>query len=157
MSGRVRTGALAAAIALAGAACGGDDAPPAIFPEDYAATYTEVRDCRFSLDHDLTRMRVLVSPDAVAVYEQRSAPFPAGAIVVKEQYDSRDTSCAGPIIEFTVMRKLPAGSSPATLDWEWQKVEPDLREAEFEVERCTRCHTGCGQAPEGHDGTCAME
>jgi hypothetical protein len=36
-----------------------DPGDPPVFPEDYAATYQEVRSCRLSVDHDLTRMRVL--------------------------------------------------------------------------------------------------
>lgn len=134
----------------------GDDGEPPIFPADYAATYQEVRSCRFSLEHDLTRMRVLASPDALAPYQARTAPFPTGAIVLKEQFDSTDTTCAGPILHFTVMQKLEVGSSPATLDWSWQKVSVDHHTLSTDIERCTRCHTSCGEPPEGHDGTCAV-
>ena len=147
--------ALLAAGLLAGllAACG-DEAEPALFPEDYAATYQEVRDCRFSLEHDLTRMRVLAAPDAMAMYQARTAPFPAGAVVIKPQYNSTDMTCSE-ILYFTVMQKLEPGSSPDTLDWAWQKVGPDMKPMETDVQRCIACHTGCGKPPEGHDGTCA--
>jgi hypothetical protein len=153
MSRRAALATLAASVLLA---CGGDDGEPPIFPEDYAATYQEVRNCRFSLDHDLTRMRVLVSPDAVAIYQTRSAPFPTGAIVLKEQYDSQDMTCTGPLLHFTVMQKLDVGSSPETLDWTWQQVSADHHTQATDIMRCTRCHTGCGKPPVGHDGTCAM-
>lgn len=147
--------ALLAAGLLAGllAACG-DEAEPALFPEDYAATYQEVRDCRFSLEHDLTRMRVLAAPDAMAVYQARNAPFAAGAVVLKPQYDSTDMTCSE-ILYFTVMQKLEPGSSPDTLDWAWQKVGPDGKPMEADLQRCIACHTGCGKPPEGHDGVCA--
>ncbi|MEO8699429.1 MAG: hypothetical protein ABI867_05270, partial [Kofleriaceae bacterium] len=74
--------------------CGGDDggssdappAPPAVFPETYAATYTEVRDCRLSLEHDLFHIKVLVDPPALTPYTDRTTAFPVGAVVLKEQY-----------------------------------------------------------------------
>ena len=147
---------LAGAGAGAGAGCGGGDGEPPIFPEDYAATYQEVRNCRFSLEHDLTRMRVLAAPDALMPYQARDAPFPTGAIVLKEQYDSTDMTCSGPLLHFTVMQKLAPGSSPETLDWTWQKVDAEHRTMETEIMRCVSCHDHCGNAPEGHDGTCAM-
>lgn len=156
MSRRIALAALAAAlIAPALCACNGDGEPP-VFPEDYAATYEEVRDCRFSLDHDLTRMRVVAAPDALEAYRMRNAPFPTGAIVLKEQYDSADLTCTGPILHFTVMQKLEPGSSPETLDWTWQKVSAGHSTMSTEIKRCIQCHTGCGKPPEGHDGTCAM-
>jgi hypothetical protein len=153
VSGTSRRAALALLLAGLLAACGDEGEPP-LFPEDYAATYQEVRDCRFSLEHDLTRMRVLAAPDAMAVYQARNAPFPTGAVVLKPQYDSTDMTCSE-ILYFTVMQKLEPGSSPDTLDWAWQKVSPDGKVMETDIERCIRCHTGCGKPPEGHDGTCA--
>lgn len=137
--------------------CGDDGVEPviSIVPPDYAATYQEVRDCRFSLDHDLTRMRVLAAPEALAFYTDRNAPFPVGAIVLKEQYDSADTNCAGPILHYTVMQKLPTGTDPAGLDWLWQKADVDFHVMETDLKRCTSCHTNCGKPPGGHDGTCA--
>jgi Cytochrome P460 len=148
--------ALVLACALAG--CGTDSASqdPPLYPEDYAATYQEVRDCRFSLDHDLTRMRVLASPEALASYTDRTAPFPTGAIVLKEQFEGDDTACSGPIITVTVMQRLDTGSSPDTLDWTWQQVDSKGDVETVDIKRCTSCHTGCGSAPEGFDGTCAM-
>ena len=135
----------------------GDDAvDPLVFPADYAATYREVRDCRFSLEHDLVRVRVLAAPDALAAYTGRAAPFPAGAVVLKEQYAEDDLTCAGPIVSFTVMQKLAPGSAAATLDWTWQETGADRRTVATNPTRCIRCHTGCGKPPEGYDATCAI-
>jgi hypothetical protein len=150
---------LLALIAPALAACsddGGSSGPPPLFPDDYAATYQQVRNCRFSLDHDLIRVRVLASPDALVAYNGRTAPFPTGAIVLKEEYAESDTACAGPIESFTVMQKLEVGSSPATLDWSWQEVGADHHGKTIDIMRCTSCHTGCGKPPEGYDGTCTV-
>ena len=137
-------------------ACGPDDGAAPVFPDDYAATYQEVRGCRFSLDHDLIRIRVLASPDALTPYTGRIQPFPTGAILLKEQYADSDTRCEGPIVDFTVMAKLDVGSSPATLDWTWQKVGPDHQTVDTDIKACTQCHDSCGKAPEGYDGTCTM-
>ena len=153
---RAVPGVFAALAAHALLACSGGEGEAPVFPEDYATTYQEVRNCRFSLEHDLTRMRVLASPEALAIYQGRTGPFPAGAIVLKEQFDSADMSCSGPILHYTVMEKLAPGSSPATLDWSWQKVSKDHVTMTTEITRCVQCHTGCGDAPEGHDGTCAV-
>jgi hypothetical protein len=137
------------------ASCGPDPAP-AVFPIAYAQTYQEVRDCRFSLDHDLERIRVLASPEALTPYLQHT-PFPAGAIVLKEQFEESDMTCSGPILSITAMKKLEVGSSPDTLDWRWQEVGPDLLEQEYDEKRCVSCHRRCGTvAAGGFDGTCTM-
>jgi len=149
---------ICAALAACGDDGGGDDTTgdPAVFPADYAATYREVRNCRPSLDHDLMRIRVLASPEALTPYNGRTAPFPTGAIVLKEQYKDTDTACAGPIQKYTVMQKLAAGSSPAMLDWLWQDVGANQRTLTPNIQRCPACHTGCGKPPEGYDGTCTV-
>jgi Cytochrome P460 len=136
------------------AACGSDDSgPEPLFPADYRTTYQEVRNCRFSLDHDLMRIRILASPDALAPYNMRTTPFPTGAVVLKEQYDGDDTSCSGPVLRYTVMVKTATGNA---LDWAWQELDGDRRDTEEPIQRCIQCHAGCGQAPEGYDGTCAV-
>lgn len=140
-------------------ACGddGDDGGElAAFPADYAATYEQVRNCRFSLEHGLIRIRVVASPDALAPYNGHTAPFPTGSIVLKEEYAERDRDCVGPVIAFTVMQKLDVGSSPETLDWTWQEANGNRRLLDANVPRCVQCHTGCGKPPDGYDGTCTV-
>jgi hypothetical protein len=141
--------------ALALVACGGgDDQDPPLFPADYAASYQQVRNCRNSIEHP-GRIRVLAAPDALAPYNTRNGPFPVGAVVLKEEYSSADTTCAGEIRNFSVMVKLEPGSSPDTLDWDWQEVSFDRKKTVTDVPRCTRCHAGCGVPAEGgYDGTC---
>lgn len=138
-------------------ACGTD--PPteeAFFPADYAATYQEVRNCRNSIDHDLMRIRIVASPSAMQPYAMRNAPFPTGAILLKEQFEGDDFNCEGPIVSITAMQKLDEGTDPASLDWAWQKTSPSFEvDAELDTQlRCANCHaTGCAQ--EGYLGTCA--
>ncbi|CAN5873715.1 hypothetical protein BH11MYX3_BH11MYX3_44850 [soil metagenome] len=133
------------------AAC--SDGPDPVFPESYAATYTEVRDCRSSSDHDLHRITVLADPAALGAYQTRASAFPVGSVVLKAEYDFGDTSCTGPVIEWTVMQKL---GSPEDLGWVWQRVNAD-RSVETENDPlCIMCHSDCGVAPDGYDGTCTM-
>jgi hypothetical protein len=125
------------------------------FPTDYASTYTEVRDCRQSGDHDLNMVRVLADPTALAAYSDRTEPFPEGALVLKEEYEFGDADCAGPIKQWTVMEKLAVGSDPDNLDWFWQRVDGDRTVLEEQTPRCAACHQAC-VPPDGYDGTCTV-
>ncbi len=141
-----------ALLALVVAACGTDASPPA-FPASYATTYTEVRNCRSSSDHDLHKIRVLAEPAALAPYRDRSAEFAPGAIVLKEEYDFADGDCSGPVIEWTVMEKL---ATAGNLGWSWQRVSAERDVVTEDDSRCINCHTQCGVAPDGYAGTCAV-
>jgi hypothetical protein len=154
----MKAAAFARAILTVLVACGGGEDPPQapVFPMDYATTFQEVRNCRFSLDHDLARIRILASPDAVQAYTDRVSAFPDGAIIVKEEYDEQDEACAGPFRSFTAMQKLTPGSGSDTLDWYWEESTGDFAVVETDVKRCVNCHTDCGKPPEGYDGTCAV-
>ena len=131
-----------------------DETP--LFPEAYADDYVEVRDCRGSGDHDLNNIRILAGPSALKPYQDRLTPFPVDATVLKEEYDFGDMTCIGPLKQWTVMRRLPDGSSPATLDWAWQTVDSERQVQGTDDPRCINCHQGCGVAPDGYAGTCAI-
>ena len=146
-------------LVVAMAACGGDDdgGPEPLFPADYAA-YREVRDCRPSGDHDLQMIRVLADPAAEGPYTTRTGAFPAGAVVLKEQFDFGDTTCSGPVAQWTVMAKADDGAAgdPLLLGWRWQRVDAERRVVSEDDSRCFGCHAKCGGAPDGFDGTCAV-
>ncbi len=135
-----------------------NDAPPANasnaeFPANYADSYTEVRDCRKSGDHELDFIRVLVDPNALAPYTDRATPFPDGAVVLKEQYDVSDSTCSGPIVQWTVMKKDAAATD--RLGWDWQRVSPDRAVVEENTPSCPACHQACSGPPSnGYDHTC---
>jgi hypothetical protein len=137
------------------AACA-DPAPPSpapAFPADYAASYVEVRSCRKSADHELELVRVLADPDALGPYVDRESAFPDGAVVLKEQYEPSDTSCSGPITQWTVMQKNLAAKE--RLGWDWQRVASDRRVVETNTATCHGCHATCTGAPQiGYDFTC---
>lgn len=149
---------VAAVVTAAALACSGGSEPSGpepLFPADYASSYVEVRDCRLSIEHDLTPIRVLADPQAALVYQSRQGDFAPGAIVLKEEFDASDTTCSGPVQRWTVMVRHPSGASPETLDWQWQEVLAQGRRVENENEaRCITCHTGCGVPPDGFLGTC---
>lgn len=142
-------------LCLFGLGCSGSEPEPD-FPADYASSYVEVRDCRASADHDLNYVRMLADPAALAPYQNRDAPFPVGAVVLKEEYEFGDTDCSGPISQWTVMRRLETGAAPTTLDWAWQRVDAERTIVGEDTPRCYGCHAGCGTAAEGgYEGTCA--
>ena len=152
-------GALLFASVLVGGACGGDDddggEETTLFAEDYASTFTEVRDCRKSSDHDLNNIRIVADPTGLAAYEERTDEFPDGSIILKEEYDFADNTCSGDIIQWTVMVKGDADATDDTLGWHWQQVSAS-RKVETDNEfRCINCHTECGVPPGGFEGTCA--
>jgi hypothetical protein len=126
------------------------------FPDDYLSSYTQVRDCRSSTDHDLHKIRVLTDPAALAPYQERLEPFPPGAIVLKEEHDFADSDCSGDIVVWTVMQKLEAGASSDTLDWSWQKVDADRTVTELDKPGCFGCHSDCTPETDGYDYTCTV-
>jgi hypothetical protein len=140
--------------------CGGGDpapdaSPPPAFPADYQSSYVQVRPCRPSTDHDLNNVKVFADPGSANTYMMRDQPFPTGAVLLKEEYSLSDTSCTGPIFQWTVMVKLPDGSSTTTLDWHWQKVDENHQTLTDDDPRCYSCHRTCGVAPQGYAGTCS--
>lgn len=138
------------------AACGSDGKDTTdLFPESYASSYSMVRECRRSGDHDLNYVTVWADPTSASTYTGRDKDFPVGSVVVKAEYEFGDETCAGDIQFWTVMVKLPAGSSTSTLDWHWQKVLADRTIDTDDEPRCISCHTSCGKPPEGYQGTCS--
>ncbi len=147
---------LGAWVVLSGCSHGASPQPNAsapVFPADYADSYTEVRGCRKSGDHELDFVRVLVDPSARGPYTDRTTPFPEGAVALKEQYDVSDTDCSGPIAQWTVMKKDSGASD--RLGWDWQRVSSDRAVVEENTTRCFGCHESCSGPPGvGYDHTC---
>jgi hypothetical protein len=131
-------------VVVLGACHGGTPASMPILPVDYATTYTQVRPCRSSTDHDLDNVTVFADPTSLEPYQMRDNPFPEGSVVVKPQYSPNDTSCGGPIIQWTVMQKLATGSSPNTDDWHWQRITAQRKVITDNDITCINCHADCG-------------
>ena len=143
---------------VACAACGTDSAsgPASLLPKDYAATYTMVRPCRLSGDHDLNYVTVMADSAAAGPYVMRTTDFPEGSLVVKEEHDPGDMDCSGPIITWTLMQRLATGSSPDTDDWTWQRLDAKGHVMTENDNNCISCHKTCGVPPDGYEGTCSM-
>lgn len=139
------------AISLAAPACS-DDAPgeePFFDVAEVTASWPEVRDCRFSIEHDAVNIIVYASPGAETAYTEGTYPFPEGTVIVKAEHD--DTFC-DEVVELTAMRKLAAGSAPDDGDWEWQQVDPSGKVLDSgSLPRCVSCHRSCTN---GRDFTC---
>jgi hypothetical protein len=124
-------------------------------PAEYLSSFVEVRDCRRGGDHDFEFVRVLADPIALEPYMTRGESIPEGGFLLKEQYDPADETCSGDLIEWTLMKRLPMGSAPESLDYAWQRVYAS-GEVDNDVQGCINCHTRCGILPDGFDGTCAV-
>jgi hypothetical protein len=140
-------------VALVLGACTSD--PPSLLPANYAQTYTQMRPCRPSTDHDQHYVVVKADATAATAYTDRMEDFPVGSTVVKEEHDLDDDTCTGAIIEITLMQKLAPRSSIKTLDWTWQQLTPDNHVVNQDDKRCLNCHADCGGPPYGYAGTCS--
>jgi len=131
--------------------------PQPVFPADLERTYTELRGCRESHEHELHFIRVLVSPSAIEPYQALSPdlPYPEGATLVKLEYD--DDACSE-LVLYTAYRKLAPNANLAGGDWLWQRVGPERDVIEEGAPwRCINCHTYHCAPPYGYDLTCAEE
>lgn len=139
------------ALSLAAPACS-DDAPgeePFFDIEEVITSWPEVRNCRFSIEHDGMNIIVHASPGAETAYTEGTYPLPEGTILVKAEYG--DSFCEE-LVELTAMRKLAPGTAPADGDWEWQHVDASGKVlGSGSLTRCVMCHQGCTN---GRDLTC---
>lgn len=122
----------------------GDQAAAFVSAGDLEA-WPEVRVCRHSIEHDLSYIRVLASPEAKTAYLERKEPFPEGAILVKPEY--ADEQCKS-LVRLTAMRRPTTAPT-----WEWQELSPSLDVLQSgTLAACASCHASCDG---GHDGVCA--
>ena len=107
-----------------------------IFPANYRATFTEVRDCRLAIEHNGAMIRVLTNDIATEPYRRNQNPLPVGSIVVKEEYDGLDCSNDAELKRWTAMRKEMPDFDPADGDWSWQRVEAPARQVSCNTKTC---------------------
>src|SRR5262245_35909346 len=117
-----------------------------IFPANYRSSFVEVRDCRFSIEHDSVSIRVLVNDIGADAYLNEDNPLPVGSIVIKEEYDAGtsgapDCSNAADLVRWRVMRKESPGFDQVDNDWAWQWVDAPSRTVRFnDKTTCVGCH-----------------
>jgi hypothetical protein len=117
-------------------------APVPVFPENYRATFTEVRDCRFSIEHGGFTIRVLANDVALEAYLADAAQLPVGSIIIKEEFGGPDCADDSVLEQWRVMRKEPPGFDPNAGDWHWQRVLANGRQVvEDSKASCIGCHS----------------
>lgn len=126
-------------------AASNDNQPPTIepvFPENYRETFTEVRNCRFSIEHAPFTIRVLVNDVALESYLADASQLPVGSIIVKEEYGGPDCSDEAVLDQWRVMRKEAPGFDPEDGDWHWQRVLSNGRQVVEDTKAsCIACHS----------------
>jgi sugar lactone lactonase YvrE len=115
------------------------EGPDPILPSDYSASYVEVRDCRYSLEHGGVYIRILASPEAATGYQENASALPEGTVIVKEEYPD-DTCTPSELLRWRVMRKEPAGFDPTAGDWHWQWLTPRREVVHDNKDTCISCH-----------------
>jgi hypothetical protein len=138
-------------LALAAQACDPAGSTPAAdagadaaswLPAGYPKGFGEARACRASSEH-FPRIRILVPAALASIYEGGPYPFPAGALVVKEEFE--DSACRA-LTGYTLMRKEAPGFDPAGGDWAYQRLDERRRVTADGRERtraCAACHARC--------------
>lgn len=144
--------AAVSALALLGA-CDSDPSPAPVEPFVDMATvksaFTEVRDCRLSIEHAAVQIQVFAAPGAAEAYTEGTYPFAPGTVIVKVEHD--DLNCTE-LLGYTAMRRLEDGASPEGKDWEWQRLDAAGKVLESGApSACVSCHTSCTN---GRDMTC---
>jgi hypothetical protein len=124
-------------------ACDDSSSEPSLFPVSFEATYTRVRDCRFSIDHGGKSITVWASPEGVAAYQAGMYPLPANTVLVKKLH--ADAACKD-LDGFVAMKKDTSNT------WVWQTVDKMGNTTGPDNPRtCITCHNDC---TEGRDATC---
>lgn len=145
-------------------ACEPDAAEPErLVGDDWATSFSEVRTCRASPDHDLEHVALWIDPGSKALWERCvdafpegdsdcTEVFPAGATFVKPQYF--DAACTQ-LARISVAQKDPAFA--ASGGWHWQEITFDegvgTVSQDGAIKRCANCHATCG----GYDQRCYMD
>lgn len=116
--------------------------PEPVFPENYRETFTEVRNCRFSVEHGGFTIRVLANDIALQDYLNDAAQLPVGSIILKEEYGGPDCDDDTVLQQWRVMLKEAPGFDPNAGDWHWQRVLADGRQVvEDNKASCISCHS----------------
>jgi hypothetical protein len=112
--------------------CGPVDppAPTSLVPLGYTATFTEVRNCRRTIEHmspspggpTINFIRVLTNPEAASAYRMNAPRLAVGSLVIKEEYGDDPACERRNLRSWTLMRKEAVGYDREHNDWHWQRV-----------------------------------
>jgi hypothetical protein len=120
----------------------GNGDPEPIFPADYRTTFSEVRNCRDSIEHGGVAVRVYVNAIGAEAYLAEENPLPVGTIVVKEEFDGVDCSNDDELAIWSVMAKQEEGFDPEAADWRYQEAASPSRNVTINSKTtCIECHS----------------
>lgn len=123
--------------------------PTAFIASDFETAFTEVRDCRFSIEHDGTSIQVYVNDIGLDSYQNGVYPFPEGTVIAKKEHvDANCETLSG----FAVMQKGVEGTDSDNSDWKWQRLKDDFSvDSAAAIGSCVSCHNSCTN---GRDFAC---
>lgn len=125
-----------------------------IYPADYRTSFTQVRDCRFSIEHDGVNIRVWANDIALAAYLAEADELPVGSVIIKEEFAGGTCDSDDDLTLISAMRKEDPGFDSEDRDWHFQEVTPsDRRVVNNSKTDCTECHRTC----EDRDYMCTVE
>ena len=109
-------------------------------PADYESNYNLVTDARsLSESHQGMWVEIFVNDTGMTVWDAGTGTFPAGTIIVKENYADET---AEDVMAWTIMEKVASGYDPDHNDWHWVKVTADGTVAANGIEDgCIGCHS----------------
>jgi hypothetical protein len=112
-----------------------------IAPADYRTSFTQVRDCRFSIEHDGVQIRVWANDIAMAAYLAEENPLPVGSVIVKEEFIGDNCDDDPDLNILSVMRKETSGFDNEDNDWHFQEINPTSRAVITNTKTdCIECH-----------------
>jgi len=158
----MRWSALVLLAALVG--CDPDDPTPVepLYPSDWTTSFTQVRGCRSSPDHDLEYVTLWIDPASQAKFDACVKPgatctgeFDAGAVFLKPQY--ADQAC-------TDLVRISAAKKEAGFEtvggWHWQEVLYSGKQAKVNEDGALRDCYGChasSACEDAFDTRCYMD
>ncbi|GEM_PF-2433458 len=84
---------------------------------------------------------VYVNDRGIASFRSGEMPFPAGSVIVKENFKPLSGGEKGALMALTAMVKMNAGYHPEGGDWAYIQTVPGFSETTLgKVEKCASCH-----------------
>ncbi len=84
---------------------------------------------------------VYVNDRGIASFRSGEMPFPAGSVIVKENFKPLSGGEKGALMALTAMVKMNAGYHPEGGDWAYIQTDPGFSETTLgKVEKCASCH-----------------
>jgi hypothetical protein len=134
--------------------------PPGLVTDITLPGLVEVVPCKHSHEHDLRHVQIFADPGSATLFQTCvldqgcDEPFPVGSLFVKREYEFEGCKDED-LRSVTASLKLEAGELPEGGDWQWQRLDTELRVVEDGAPPiCLICHIDHCSPPYGHDLRC---